>query len=283
MNNNLVKENSIADLPAINVKQDRPQSLRQKLLNMFNVLFQKDQNRVYDSAGKTAFFENDNLDIVFRDSSIALPRVLEAAIAPTLMALLPSAIDIVFQLTGKALEDHEKKFVAEYTKVKSNLNAGNGFVPNFSLVRSLTVGKDTGNVLIIDFDAKEVEHLKGFVYQISRFYLCFSSAKISSSYASLDYTIEVKVTYWIEGEKKVQELAPISLTSIKFGDNKYKDNRHISDIIPLTVGAFVSEVAIKVVESNPVKIKAGKILSLWNDNKDSVKTIINNILPKANE
>ena len=48
----------------------------------------------------------------------------------------------------------------------------------------------------------------------------------------------------------------------------------------LPAGALLTEVSIKIVESNPEKVRAEKILSLWDDNKESGKTIVNNFLPK---
>ncbi|HEX5172115.1 MAG TPA: hypothetical protein VFW11_23215 [Cyclobacteriaceae bacterium] len=246
---------------------------------MLKLLFPP-KNRVFDRDGSWRQYKSQDLDINFTKSAVDFP-LKPPKFAPALAAMLPSAVDIIFQLTGKALESNEKKFVAEYTLAKSNLNAGNTNVPNLFLVRSVSFdGKTEENGLAISFAPEKVSSMDGFIYYVNAINLTYSSAKCSGRHPMLDYTLEIKLTYWIDGERKLQELLPISISSVKFGTNIYNDKKHRTDIIPLTPGALLTEVAIKVVESSPEKIKAEKILALWNDNKDSAKTIINNILPK---
>jgi hypothetical protein len=98
--------------------------------NVFN------QNFVYDESGGKIWFKSDDLDITFEDSksfsSIATKneQLLEpksigvVAATPTLVSLLPSVIDMGFRLTNSILENNVKEYTAEYTKQKSNLNAG---------------------------------------------------------------------------------------------------------------------------------------------------------------
>lgn len=78
-------------------------------------------------------------------------------------------------------------------------------------------------------------------------------------------------------------MSPIAISSVKFKGNEYPDSKLRTDIIPMPGGAIMTEISLKIVESNPLKIRAEKILSVWNTYKDSTKTIINNFLPKAKE
>jgi hypothetical protein len=80
-------------------------------------------------------------------------------------------------------------------------------------------------------------------------------------------------------------LSPIVLHSVSFGthDLSSSNDKYRSDLIAIPDGAYCTEVALKIVESNPYKVRAEKILALWNDNKENSKTIINNFLPKNEE
>ena len=269
---------------------------------MFPKLFTK--NFVYNESENKTWFKSDDLDIIFDDSKSNvsfLPKVVQPiepksmglvtatpmAISP-LMTLLPTAIDVVFRLTNSILENNVKKFTAEYTKQKSNLNAGNGKVPDFVFIREAKLDKPSNKsetAFKISFRAKEVVGIKGFCYYVEYFDLNYSSAKPTKEHKIFDYTIELKPTFLIDGAKKVQEISPLVITSVGFGNTDYKNHlyKHRTDIIPLPDGAALTEVSIKIIESNPVKVREEKLLSLWNSNKDIAKTIINNFLPKEKE
>ncbi|HEY8512631.1 MAG TPA: hypothetical protein VIL31_11795 [Cyclobacteriaceae bacterium] len=246
-------------------------------------LFASSQNIVYDSDGNKKRFSWEDLDIEYSDSQISFPQKKGPEVGG-LLAILPTVVDIGFQLTGKMLENRLKKFSAEYTKQRSYLGAGGGRVPNFSLIRKIRLDGVEYDALKIDFSAEQVKDLNGFIYYVAGFSRLYSSAKAKKDANVFDYTIEIKVTLLVDGEKKVLELAPMVLTSMPGKPEAFKPaNKHRTDIIPMPEGAVMTEVAIKVVETNPIKVRAEKILSLWNDNKDSVKTIINNFLPKEKE
>lgn len=88
----------------------------------------------------------------------------------------------------------------------------------------------------------------------------------------------------VNGELKVIDLAPIVISAQPFEELKsFEEKKHRSDIIMLPKGGFITQISIKVVETNPKKVRAEKIASLWNDYKDEAKTVINNFLPKAEE
>jgi hypothetical protein len=120
----------------------------------------------------------------------------------------------------------------------------------------------------------------GFVYQVKSINLEYSAAKTTRKSGKFDYTIELKLNYIVDGEKKSVDLSPIAISSVSFGANSFDNLKHRSDIIPFVLNSFVTEVSLKVIETNPEKVRAEKILSIWNDQKDDAKTIINNFLPK---
>ena len=106
---------------------------------------------------------------------------------------------------------------------------------------------------------------------------------VKNGHNTLDYTIQITPTFIIEGEYKTQEVQPIMISSIGFGTNNFTKQKHGSSIISIPTNAILSEVIIKIVETNLEKIRAEKILEIWEENKDSIKTVINTFIPKAKE
>jgi hypothetical protein len=242
------------------------------------------QNYVYDSKGTKNFFESEDIDIEFTDSKplVKIPAKGEE-FAAALISMLPTIVDMGFKLTTNILEKRAKKFSAEYTKNKSYLQAGKYIIPNIKFVRTIVLDKDTIPALTISFVPSQVPELEGFVYYIDFIDLKNSSAKVKSNKSTVDYSIEIKPTFLIDKEKKIIELSPLAISSVKFENNTYPPLKHRTDIIPLPNGAILTEISLKIVESNPLKVRAEKILSVWNTYKDDTKTIINNILPKEKE
>lgn len=240
------------------------------------------QNKIYNNSGKESFVKED-IEINFEDSSIKFPEKEGAELAPALIALLPTAVDVAFQLTTSSLEKNVKKYTAEYSKQKSYLEAGSSTVPNFKFIRKLDINEKEITGIEISFKAERVKGLKAIVYYIEYIELKYASAKTKGSNNNLDYSIEIKPTFLINGEKKVQELSPVTISSVEFKKNDFEKNKHRTDIIPLPEGGLLTEMSIKIVETNPQKVRAEKILSFWNDNKESAKTIVNNFLPKEEE
>jgi hypothetical protein len=247
------------------------------LLAMCFLLFA--QRVVYTNSNDKKEFVKEDLDIVFSNSDFVFPQK-QSFIA----SFLPTAVDAAFKATTKILENRVKKFTAEYSKQKSNLTAAEAKVPNFKFIRKIQLqeGGNLEDALAIEFEAHKVAEL-GFIYQVKSIRLNYSAAKTSRSSRQFDYTIELKLNYVVDGEKKSVDLSPIAISSVSFGANSFENLKHRTDIIPFVQNSFVTEVSIKIVETNPAKVRAEKILSIWNDHKDDTKTIINNFLPKEKE
>lgn len=253
------------------------------ILFVFMTLFKANsQNIVYDGTGKKITFKAEDLDIEFSSSTVKSPAKTGAELAPALLAVIPTLVDVGFKLTSKALENNVKKFTAEYSKQKSYLGAGGGTIPNFAIVRKvgLTADNPDKDALRITFRARNLDGISAFIYYVENLNLLYSSAKSTRKDNILDYTFEIKLTLMIEGEKKVQELAPLVISSVKFENKTFEADKHRTEIVLLPKGALCTDVSVKIVETNRAKVRAEKVLSMWNDNKDDVKTIINNFLPK---
>lgn len=256
------------------------------------------QNFVYNEKGQKKTFESEELEIHFQQNENDAPSYIyeSAAVAPALLAVIPTLVDVGFRLTQKKIEQNVKAFSAEYTKQKSYLDAGDGNIPDFAFTRSVKLEdeKNPNNALTIVFKPHVIKSI-GFIYYVDNIDLNLSSAK-HKKIPAFDYAIELKLGCLVENdgkiERKVYDLSPIVISSVGFGskdlvneaeindDKKYK---HRTEIVTLPAKSIIVDVSVKIVETNPQKVRAEKILSLWNENKDEAKTIINNFLPKEED
>lgn len=243
------------------------------------------QNVVYSSAGKTAHFAKEDLDITFTASTVRLPQAAGHEFAPALAALIPTVIDAGFKLTTSILEKRVKKFSAEYTKEQSSpATTGDGFWPEFKLVRTINLEENKAaskEALNISFTVKKTPAGKLFYYYVNAFALAYSSAKATAKSNTFDYVIELKINYIQGTEKKTLTLAPLVISSVPFGDLQIAGDKYRTEIFTIPDESIVTGVSLKVTETNPAKTRAEKILGIWNDHKDEAKTIVNNFLPKG--
>lgn len=241
------------------------------------------QKIVYDQNGHRRSFKSEDIEIIFSKSTVKLSPPEGEQLAPVLLAAIPTVLDIGFRLTEKQLEKSLKKWSAEYTKHKTYMEAGDkDKAPSFRFIRNIN---ETGNgadieALAIDFVAIPVPKVAGFVYEIDKINLSRSAAKSAGDFNTFDYSIEIKLTYLRDGKIEIQELTPLAISSVKYGLNDFAELKHITGLIPLPPGGVITEVSVKIIESNPGKVRAEKVLAFWNDNKGDARTVINNFLPE---
>lgn len=243
-------------------------------------LFIQAQNTVYNKDGTKSKFTSEDIDILFETNGIQK----SGAEAGAILSILPTVVDVAFGLTTKALENKVKKFTAEYSKKKSHLNAASGIIPNFKFERKVTIRGNESTALSISFEAYEVSGINGFIYYVKSIELNYSAAKFKSSSNNLDYVIEIKPTLLLEnGESQTLESGDIVISSVKFETKNFTDKKYRSNIMSIPEGAVLTGINIKIVETNPSKTRAEKVLSIWNDNKENVKTIVKEFIPKEEE
>ncbi len=243
------------------------------------------QTNVYDSIGKKTKYKREDIDLIFLERDIQIPKkTQQEGIAAIAAAAVPTLIDLGFKITTNVLESRVKKFSGEYQVQKSYLQAGGGKIPSLTFIRKVRTGNENTALKIV-LEPKEIENASGFVYYVSSMELFYSKARWKNKHNGLDYSIEIIPTFLVDEEKKSQELAPINLTGIRFGKHVFSadEAKYRTGFIPLPKDGLFLDAAIKIVEVNPAKIKAEKILEIYNKYKDDAVTIINKILPSKNE
>lgn len=250
------------------------------------------QNEVYDLNGNKKSITSESVDLEFLDEGVSIPSKVGQEAALSLVALLPKVVDMGFKAIGKALKKREKSFTGEYEIQKGNIKIGNAKVPSLVYRREVILKGGAPeiplNALEIKLKANPTENfIDGMYYSVEHIKLKRSKARITSGNNKLDYAISIKLSFFVEKEgkrdKEVIELNTIKIPYVEFSDEGvFKADQYISDIILLPPGARVAEVGLKIVESNPAKIRAEKISALFEKHQEAAKTIINNVLPKAN-
>ena len=245
------------------------------------------QNHVFNPDGKKHFTLEDIEINFYPEDSVMIPVKSGIELAPAIISSLPTLVNMGFKLTTSILEKRVKNFSNEFTRSQSYLEAGSKKIPKITFKRKISFEGTKPNVVALEIEVVpyKVEMTDGFIYSVDKIDLKYSSAKFRKKDYGIDYTIEIKPTFLVDNQKITTETSPIFISSVEFGEGKniYKDKKHRSDIIIMPKGAFLTEVSLKIVESNPAKVRAEKILSTWNSYSDSTKTIINNFLPKKDE
>jgi len=234
------------------------------------------QKIVYDKNNKKIDYQKEDSELKLTESKIKIEQKASQELG--FAALIPTAIDLGFKIATKELEKRQKKFSGEYSNQNSYLNAGNRSIADIEFIRKVQIKKNLETAIQIKLKAVQIDNIDGYYYYVESINLKYSKAKTTSKSRMFDYTIEIKPIFFVDGEKKSQELSPIKLTSIEFGDNVLEKNKYRTDIIPLPKGSFFAEASIKIVETNPAKVKADKILEIFNSYKDEAKTVINNFV-----
>ncbi len=245
------------------------------------------QKIVYDQSGvkKSYTKEDSKLELVSKSSVEMYPKN-QQNLSPILTALLPPVAGFGLDLLGDAIEKSSKKFTGEYSNNSIYTSAGESSVPNLIFVRLVKLkGKvDYDTAFRLTLKAIQPKNLPGFYFEIDSLLVSYSKAKITKKHKTLDYAIEIIPTFLVPGkgnsiEKKSIELDPISIRSVDFNSNwdeVKKQNTFRTGIIPIPKNSYFIEASIKIVETNPHKVRIDKILSIYDSNKEDLKTIINN-------
>lgn len=257
------------------------------------------QNTVYDSLGKkkSVIIQEESLhlsplgiDTIHMksgDENVRLKMIPPAVI----IAIAKEIFSVAYNISISGMEGRIKKFAAEYEREKSYLNAGDRSIPNITYQQKVQFedGNTLENALTVVLKAKKIEgDLNYFYYYIDSINLDFSKAKTVKKSARLDYSIVIQTTFLVDTTVITITSAPIQIHSVDFVAKDYDSTQYISDLIPIPENAFFLKAGIKIVETNPQKVNAQRLLDFWKkteeENGDSVEELLNLIfVDKADE
>lgn len=253
------------------------------------------QSNFYKQDGIKISVIGEHATLTFTDNNIPIPKkVEEAGIVETPIAsLLPGFIDLGFKITTDIIEKNLKKFTSEFSTRNTYIN-DKQYICGFKVQRKI-VHKEGGkkeDALVMEFIPKQVG-TNTFVFALESISVPYSGAKSKKGYNRNDYTLEIKVTYYDGKEKKEQTSAPIVVQLVEIasgGSYELKDGStylYMSDKFPLNADFTISEVSVKIIETNTAKVKAERIKSNYDkysdDAKETAKNIVNFYIEKSKD
>ncbi len=253
------------------------------------------QSVVYNKEGKSKPITLEDINFEFDyDASRTLPQASSNESGGALASLIPVGLDYVFKAIGDQLEKNQQKFTAEYDAKQSNLRLNERTIPGFTYTRKVQIeeGNSLEPAFALKVKAHEIPDSPFAYFSIGSLEVNYSKAKTKAKANKLNYTIEIIPVFYVVDpktnaitEKKVIKIDPISIPYVEFNNKNFPTTtdklKYRSDFISLPKGSYLAEVRLKIVESNPAKVKAEKILELFNEFKDDARTVINNIIPEA--
>tara|TARA_R110000868_G_scaffold207553_1_gene456558 strand:- start:143 stop:1063 length:921 start_codon:yes stop_codon:yes gene_type:complete len=267
------------------------------LITMFNTYA---QSVVYDRSGSKKRIIKDELII-----SLEVRKQNEADFysdymkeSSTLLSLLPLGVDLAFKSIENYLDKNKEKFSGEYIGSVINEKLRNRKLPNVIVERKIRIeGSEDSIGLSFKLNAERVDPIFPLAYyELDFFELNYSKAKTTSKHNKLNYSIQITPILYLSKieekgkdkeitiiEKKELETTPITINMVEFDQEIMKDRNkknYRTGLFNLPKDAVLAEVKIEIVETNPAKVKAEKLLEFFNSNKDDIKTIVNNYLPK---
>lgn len=266
------------------------------------------QAKFYNAKGEKTKIIGEETVLFFPDANkCSIPSPDDATTksvgaAAVIATLLPSAIDLGFKGIGKLIEKNTKSFAGEFSARTPYLKSGSAFISQFDVYRTILIKgeKQKDTAFIARIVPLEIKGENTFVFAVKELDVRKSGAKIKTNYDYNDYTIEIKVTYYNRKAKEKKEMtsSPISIQLKQVGEKEVYFSgcelsaikpkpQYLSDKFPINPDFIISEIAVKVTETNPYKIKSEKIKNLYDESSDSLKEmagkVINLYLPSESQ
>ena len=210
---------------------------------------------------------------------------------PFIAALLPSVVKLGLTITSKSIEKNLKKYTAEF-ETRNTYIGQEKIIPGFTVTRSIMLKDRNGlkpslSMTFKPFLIKNSEGLgNSFVYNLTEINLTSSEAKMKKKYLLNNYLIELEITYFDGEEKKKQSMSPMQIQLIPHGITTFKNKEYITDKLPISTTFKISEIGIKVIETNSAKVRAEKLNQLnenYAENVDGIATTIINYFTGGEE
>lgn len=250
------------------------------------------QTNFYQENGKKIPIIGESTTLRFSEKITIEAETKYEVIGPLIASLIPSIIDLGFKISSDAIEKNLKKYTSEFSTKNTYRSVGK-YISDFKVERQIMLRGESNKktAFSIEFIPLKVDS-NTFVFAVSNASVTYSGAKSKKGFNYNDYSIEIKVSYYDGKEKKEQTSSPISLQLVSIKPQTIysttgtsaSDYLYTSDKFPLNPGFTISEVSVKIIETNTAKVNAEKIKSISDkysdDAKNMVKTIVNYYIEK---
>lgn len=248
------------------------------------------QTNFYQKDGEKISVVGEQTLLTFsKDISIDIPKIKgdAGAMVPggLIASIIPSVIDLGFKISSNMVKNNLKKYANDFS-TKNTYTTTEKYITNFKIQRKIIHDNNKEDAFVIEFIPLKINE-NSFVFAVDKIQTKYSGAKSKKGYNFNDYTIEIKVNYFDGKEKKEQMSSPISLQQVEIstGNSGYelKDKNtghyiYLSDKFPLNPNFEISEVLVKIVETNTAKIRVEKIKSFYDEYSEDAKEYVKNIV-----
>lgn len=245
------------------------------------------QIKFYEEDGKKIAVSGEKTTLTFtKGNDIETVEVTEenGFVSPFLAAVGPSVIKGIFDITTDLIEKNLKTFTSEFTARNTYLK-DKKYVSGFKILREIQRKDSVNKETAFELEFVPVKVGEKFVYAVHKIDLKKSGARSIKEKNLNDYAIEIKVTFYNGDEKKEQTSAPISLSLVSINSTLERKDLvdaegqylFVSDKFPLNTKWEISEVSVKIIETNTAKVNAEKIKSISDKYSDDVQETANTI------
>lgn len=250
------------------------------------------QKQVFNKESKPVPFVEEVTILKLKPSEVKFPAVTDKPTpeiaGASLTTLLPSVVDMAFKFGTRFLEKRKQSFSAEYIAQNTYTKGEDQSIPDLTFeyqIKKQSSGDYLSGLKIV-LKAQAVPYIDSYFYYVKEVKMDYSRARSTQKHNSFDLTLEIKPIFIHEKVKKTQELAPITINSIHYGTRTWTEGEEYqirTGLIPRPTGAYFAEASVKVIQTNPAKLRIENYQEVLETYKGEAKTIINNILPKEKE
>lgn len=189
------------------------------------------------------------------------------------LPIITKGIEGIFKVSAYLIEKNLKAYTGEYSARNINRDAKKK-LPKLTFARNITiVGDPVPKPALKMVFEPVITHENLFAFELKSVDCNYSKAKLKAGYPIIDLTVEIAVTYYDGNEKKTQTSTPLVVhgvnvrgiyslpDSIGFYSDNFPSNKRIT------------EIHMKVVETNPYKIRAEKLKELSDKFGDDAKEL----------
>ncbi len=242
------------------------------------------QTTFYKANGEKVKVIGEQTTLKFNSISLSVDK--PEKFAGTLIAsLLPSIIDLGFKVSSDIIENNLQKYTNDFSARNTYRNS-DFYISGFEISRKVLKKGESNTTEAFNLSVVPLQvNDNTFVFAVDNILTMLSGAKSKPGLNYNDYMIEIKLTYFNGKEKKEQSSSPINISMLSIDQKNYgvknetpDEYLYVSDKFPFNPEYSISEVSVKIIETNSSKVRAEKIKNSYDKYSEDIKDIAKNII-----
>ena len=235
----------------------------------------------YNSSKKKLNYKKEYSNIEFVNSEIEIPTTgVQLESFKVSSELIEKVVVSSIKIVKNYLEKRVKRFVFQYSRKATNIQAGTFRVPKIIFTNNIYLNGAYEESLKIELSPLLLKGTSSFVYELDNIMLKYSKALTSKWSNVFDYNIKLTLFFLKGNEIIKRELDPLVIQSVGFNKNTFNGQNIQTSIIKIQDDACLIEVMLDVVETNPAKVNTESIINLLNENDEKIEDKLKRIVAK---